>query len=882
MKIFNNIIERLKGKKKLSFKSLLNKLKHIFKLRSWQIKVSLTVFVIVIGSGLFLVYGQSGSTSSAPSLTKGLIAHYTMDADDYEEGTVNLANTERSRTMALHDGSASALFEDAPERGSDWKKVTIIARGSNHRIAKFPYIIHPTDTTRTYSVEIDFANTSGYYIAGDGFIGGSVSNGNISGKRFITYTTTINSGSLSIFLDHRTTLTTGLNDVIYYRHYQVEEKSYATPFVNGARQDHVVDKTSYSNHGINYGAISAIDRNGKEGGVMSFDGIDDRVSINYTNPVEKTSVFAWFKRNGSPAGGYHIITGGAAVELSIPDSSGQVRTGVTTTTQGRQVFNSGSGLCDGNWHLVGMTYDGSTLKSYIDGKVTTTNSVSGNLVGTATEIGRFLSNSYAANGLIDDVRFYNRALSEEEALLLFNSYEPKAQISSINSGLIAYWPLNKDNYNQSDERVTDSSAYSNHGTNYGATPVNDRLGKSGGAFNFNSSTASIQTNFISNKHLNNGDDFTLSTWIRINTYPADSYSRTGIVGCNSWNSGGFGFQIDESGIKMVAASFDSTAEIRAPIANFPLNVWHHLTFSYKKGLMTMYKNGEIIVQGSLDTWSTNNLKFLIGYGTQGGWNRSFKGDISETRIYNRALSQDEALLLFNSYSPQSGGDTLQKGLVLDMPLTSEYTKGGSSGSEVMTDKTPYSKDGQNYGANITNEDIVFNGSSAYIKLPNEIVSTNQIRFSGVTYSAWVKSNQVNIRQNIVGQKPHDGYSDFSSGGLVLESSKAMMVAYDDNGSYKRSIGKTNLNNGTWYHLVGTYNALDKNIRIYVNGELDGDPVLIYTFSRLLDNNTNTVGKQANSYFNGHISNLKIYNRDLSDEEVRSLYDRGKSDAGIIF
>lgn len=180
------------------------------------------------------------------------------------------------------------------------------------------------------------------------------------------------------------------------------------------------DSSGKNNHGTAYLVSFVDDKYGKEKAAASFNGVDSKISISYINPVKETSVMAWFKRTGIPAGDYHIITGGSSVEISIYDPSGQIRTGVNTDSQGRRVFNSGSGLVDGNWHHVAMTYDGENLRSYIDGSITATNPVSGNLTGRAAEIGRYLSNTYVTNGYIDDVRIYGRALSAEEIKAVYN------------------------------------------------------------------------------------------------------------------------------------------------------------------------------------------------------------------------------------------------------------------------------------------------------------------------------------------------------------------------------------------------------------------------------------------------------------------------------
>lgn len=161
----------------------------------------------------------------------------------------------------------------------------------------------------------------------------------------------------------------------------------------------------------------------KAGSCLSFNGTNQYVSIySSTNPTNYVSVSAWFKRQGAPTGGYHIIfMQGTQIEISVPDSSGQIRTGVTTVTLGRQVFNSGSGVTDGKWHFLSLTYDGSYLRAYIDGVKTLEQAVTGALqTGAATNIGYYPG--YYANGFIDDVRIYNRALSADEIKRLYESY----------------------------------------------------------------------------------------------------------------------------------------------------------------------------------------------------------------------------------------------------------------------------------------------------------------------------------------------------------------------------------------------------------------------------------------------------------------------------
>ena len=67
----------------------------------------------------------------------------------------------------------------------------------------------------------------------------------------------------------------------------------------------------------------------------------------------------------------------------------------------------------GSWHQVVGTYDGSTMKIYIDGALEGSTSITNAIHTTAgdIEIGNGDHGTNGFNGLIDEVRIYNRALS---------------------------------------------------------------------------------------------------------------------------------------------------------------------------------------------------------------------------------------------------------------------------------------------------------------------------------------------------------------------------------------------------------------------------------------------------------------------------------------
>lgn len=141
--------------------------------------------------------------------------------------------------------------------------------------------------------------------------------------------------------------------------------------------------------------------------------IDLPNDLGYTNEI---SVFCMFKSLGAPTGGYHIIMGGQDLEISIP-TSGELRSGLRVGGT-RYVGNSGGGLNDGEWHSVGFTYIGGTIRRYIDSVMVGSQSFNeGNITTSfsSRRIGVFGSSSqYGTNGIIKDLRVYSKFLNEEE------------------------------------------------------------------------------------------------------------------------------------------------------------------------------------------------------------------------------------------------------------------------------------------------------------------------------------------------------------------------------------------------------------------------------------------------------------------------------------
>jgi hypothetical protein len=188
------------------------------------------------------------------------------------------------------------------------------------------------------------------------------------------------------------------------------------------------DQSGNGNHGTVSGAQLATDRHGTIDSAYGFDGQADSIGVpddESLHVAEQISLVAWVLPLSQKT--QEIVRKGAEVNgpTATPyalalSGTGDVVFSLRPDLQFTQLRKTGYPL--GEWFFVVGTYDGTTMKLYINGNLENSSAIAGVLNENSSPllIGTRLNlPADTFHGAIDEVRIYDRALSEAEVAALY-------------------------------------------------------------------------------------------------------------------------------------------------------------------------------------------------------------------------------------------------------------------------------------------------------------------------------------------------------------------------------------------------------------------------------------------------------------------------------
>ena len=184
-----------------------------------------------------------------------------------------------------------------------------------------------------------------------------------------------------------------------------------------------VDSSEYGNDGTIYGATWTTR---KLGSALKFDGTDDYVDCGNDpslNITDKITIMLWMKPAVAGEGGPNAAPVSKAesgidwswqLRYNAPGGWNYMGFQFNGDPEGSTWVSVKQNLSPGEWYHIAGTFDGTNIKCYLNGVEKDTNQISAIKGGNARLfIGQDGWDSIF-NGTIDEVKIYNRALSEEE------------------------------------------------------------------------------------------------------------------------------------------------------------------------------------------------------------------------------------------------------------------------------------------------------------------------------------------------------------------------------------------------------------------------------------------------------------------------------------
>lgn len=230
---------------------------------------------------------------------------------------------------------------------------------------------------------------------------------------------------------------------------QVEKKDHATPFTTSSRSQVLKDISGYGYDMTTYNQYSPVwNKDDSSNRIKNYSTLtkkDSYSNLNFEYKYPDAFTFScWVRTTDNEAFCLVGFPHGNNTAISLAINSGgkiSLHSYLSTpdTNADKWYANSNTSINDGEWHLATITYDGTTVKSYIDGKYETSSTVTFdferqaiyhlaiNMRDPDSNWNDYETRRY--EGDISDVRVYATALSAEDIKLL---YQPEISIDKTN------------------------------------------------------------------------------------------------------------------------------------------------------------------------------------------------------------------------------------------------------------------------------------------------------------------------------------------------------------------------------------------------------------------------------------------------------------------
>lgn len=403
---------------------------------------------------------------------------------------------------------------------------------------------------------------------------------------------------------------------------------------------------------------------GYEKQAITFDGVDDGVSIPSSNSLDITdelSVGLWLKGNAqiskTIAGKHDGGSNNNRTWLIISGSSGnddKLRVMISSDGGGvnRKVYQTSLSVLDGSWHYFAFTYQNNDLKLYVDGiedvnvlkqSDPTIGSIHSNTVDVT--VGYAYSNgqpSFFFSGTVDEMELHNRILTVSEISTKASLSQNPMTCSVANTLPIGEWRMDNCYANE---------LHDYYGNNNGTVINADyQIGYFHNGLYFDGATAGA--NIPHSNTLDLSSEISVSLWVKGNAQASKTligkHNGT-ILNNRSWLVvSGSGTYTDKMRVMISADGGGVNRKVYQTSLSVLDGNWHHFAFTFKSNTLKLYVDGveDVNVLKSNDpvvnTMYSNTTDITMGYALNNGANAFiFNGFLDHVSIYNQELTDQQ-------------------------------------------------------------------------------------------------------------------------------------------------------------------------------------------------------------------------------------------------
>lgn len=660
----------------------------------------------------------------------------------------------------------------------------------------------------------------------------------------------------------------------------------------------VFDSSTNKKSGVFFGTtLPTWSKNCKSGNCVNFTSINgNKITTNtiYNNDSEYT-ISTYIHPSSTGGGQFRIIIGSAMgnnIDSAIvlpPDGSNNICYHNYSGTGDTNYCSTNNPLLINQWQHVSLTFknnevnlfhNGINVKNVSIGKTNTNNYV---LIGGAT------TDSYGGarffDGLIDEVKIYDRALTPEEVKQDYNAGSA-IQFGTTNQtiggtttsleycipGDTSYCvpPIAQWNFEENSGNIAkDTSGNNNNGTISGATWTLGQNNK-GAGLSFSNNQHIISTGVT----LDNS--FTIESWV----YTTDSTNSKTIISKGDGSTTNYCLDIRNNDNSIGFFVYDNSGAARgltgSTATKLPTNKWTHITGVYNS---TVTPNFQVFLNGVAISTTANwsgTLASNISNTTIGSRNGStfFNGKLDDVKIYNYARTPAQIAYDYNRGSPIGWWklDECQGSVAHDSSGFNNHgnISIGQSGTQTTlgTCQTGTSAAWTNGSIGKINSSLNFDGTDDYVLIANG--PYNNFGTSNFTISSWIKTTHSSIALIVSSATSSLGWR------MGINSSRPYYLIGDGTQYKEGSIGSKLINDNKWHLITNVYLHGDKVIS-YIDGVYNTS----VDVSTITGSTSNTQPLGIGSYssgndwfFPGQIDDVRIYNYALTEEQIKQVYNNG--------